>query len=176
MAGPLPERERRRARVDRRGLRATGRIGVQVVDEIRGFKAWKLSYNTVNSVEPVFAPSELRSELVERLRLEALDVFAAEGIKPVDIHAEGVSTIDLEDLHGGAVEGQPRQGNSTLQSYVRGAEVESDYLNGEVVLLARLNGVEAPLNEALQLLIQEAVADKRAPGALGDEELAQLLA
>ncbi len=157
-------------------LRATGRIGVQVVDDIKGFKAWKLSYNTVNSVEPVFAPSELRAELVDRLRLEALDVFAADGIKPVDLHAEGVSELDLDSLKGGEVAGQPRAGNSTLQSYVRGAEVESDYLNGEVVLLARLLGVDAPLNEALQLLIQEAVAEKREPGALGDDELKALLA
>jgi len=156
-------------------LNATGRIGVQVVDEIQGFKAYKLAYNTVNSVEPVFAPSELRDELVDRLKLEALDVFAAHGIKPVDVNAEGVSTLDTDTLQGGEVAGQPRQGNSTFQSFVRGSEVESDYLNGEVVLLARLAGVAAPLNEALQLLIQEAVAEGRQPGALGDDVLKELL-
>ena len=39
---------------------------------------------------------------------------------------------------------------STRQSFERGVSNEVDYLNGEIVLLARLHGLRAPVNEAVQ--------------------------
>lgn len=71
--------------------------------------------------------------------------------------------------------GHPRLGNSTLQSFVRGAPLETDYLNGEIVLLGRLHGIPTPLSEGLQILTAQAVADNREAGALGDEAIRRLL-
>jgi len=156
-------------------LRAGGRIAVDVVQDIRTVKAWKLSVITHNSTEAVFAASPLRAELDERLRVEAVEILTAAGTPPAEIVDGHVSGLDIGAVVMGDVEGQPRPGSSTLQSYTRGAPLETDYLNGEIVLLARLLGLTAPLNEALQLLIQVAVAGGRDAGALGDDALAELL-
>ena len=51
----------------------------------------------------------------------------------------------------GGIEGRPRAGGSTWQSVARGAgSVETDYLNGEIVLLGRQFGVATPVNALLQ--------------------------
>ncbi|WLP88449.1 2-dehydropantoate 2-reductase N-terminal domain-containing protein [Gordonia sp. NB41Y] len=150
-------------------------LGIQPVDEILPIKAWKLAYNTRNGVEPVFAPSALRDELEARARAEAEVVLRAEGIEPRDPLSGGLSPWSHDVLEGGVVSGHPRLGNSTLQSFVRGAPLETDYLNGEIVLLGRLHGIPTPLSEGLQILTAQAVADNREAGALGDEAIRRLL-
>jgi 2-dehydropantoate 2-reductase len=57
---------------------------------------------------------------------------------------------------------------STWQSVARGASSEIDYLNGEIVLLARKHGRQAPLNRKLQELLG-------AEGDAGRQTLAALL-
>ncbi|MCB1491625.1 MAG: ketopantoate reductase family protein, partial [Rhodobiaceae bacterium] len=48
----------------------------------------------------------------------------------------------------GTIPGMTRIGSSSTQSLVRGAgSIETDYLNGEIALLARQTGVAAPMNE-----------------------------
>ena len=59
-----------------------------------------------------------------------------------------------------------RPGGSTWQSLARGTPVEVDYLNGEIVLLGRLHGVPAPVNEMLQRAAHEAAAAGAAPGSV----------
>ena len=59
-----------------------------------------------------------------------------------------------------------RPGGSTWQSLARGTPVEVDYLNGEIVLLGRLHGVPAPVNEMLQRAAHEAAAAGAAPGSI----------
>ena len=61
------------------------------------------------------------------------------------------------------IEGRRRLGGSTWQSLARGTPVEVDYLNGEIVLLGRLHGVPAPVNELLCRATHAAVAARRAP-------------
>jgi 2-dehydropantoate 2-reductase len=49
-----------------------------------------------------------------------------------------------------SIEGEPRGGGSTWQSLARGGTgIETAYLNGEVVLLGRLQGVPTPVNQAI---------------------------
>ena len=63
------------------------------------------------------------------------------------------------------VEGVERGGGSTWQSLVRGAgSVEADHLNGEVVMLARLHGTTAPVNETLRRAVVDAAHAGRGPG------------
>ena len=57
------------------------------------------------------------------------------------------------------------------RSIARGRSVETDYLNGEVVLLGRLHGVATPVNHYLQCAAVEAVRARRAPGTLPIAEL-----
>ena len=64
-----------------------------------------------------------------------------------------------------------RGGGSSWQSLERRTgRVESDYLNGEIVALARLHGVPAPVNEALARLCTEMARERAAPGSRSADE------
>ncbi|MGC0366617.1 2-dehydropantoate 2-reductase [Rhodococcus sp. 27YEA15] len=156
-------------------FRVAPTLGVQAIDDIVGVKAWKLSYNTVNGLEPVFAPSARRDELKDGLFREALAVFAALGIELVDPIGSGLSEWTREAIDG-SIEGRVRPGNSTLQSFLRRSPLETDYLNGEIVLLGRQHGIPTPLNEALQSLSAEAFENGLPAGHLGDDAIERLLA
>ena len=55
-----------------------------------------------------------------------------------------------------SVAGQDRVAGSSWQSLARGTgNVESDFLNGEIVLLGRLYGVPTPANLTLQRLANQ---------------------
>jgi 2-dehydropantoate 2-reductase len=65
------------------------------------------------------------------------------------------------------VEGRSRTGGSTWQSVTRGLPaVETDYLNGEIVLLGRLLGVPTPVNELLQSAMADFVRRGAVPGSV----------
>lgn len=65
------------------------------------------------------------------------------------------------------IDGRKREGGSTWQSLARGLpSTEADHLNGEVVLLGRLHGVETPVNEGLQRLARHLAATRAAPGSM----------
>ena len=55
-------------------------------------------------------------------------------------------------------------GGSTWQSLQRGTgNIETDYLNGEIVIIARRLGIEAPINERLATLARRAAATGAKP-------------
>ena len=63
-----------------------------------------------------------------------------------------------------------RGGGSTWQSLARGApRLETDFLNGEIVLLGRRHRVATPVNRALQALGGQLTRDRPEPGS-GDAE------
>ena len=68
-------------------------------------------------------------------------------------------------------------GGSTWQSLTRGTgNVETDYLNGELVLIARQHGRSAPLNSRLASLVRQAARPTSTPpGAMSNAELAARL-
>jgi len=67
---------------------------------------------------------------------------------------------------------QARGGGSTWQSLERRAgSVETDYLNGEIVLLGRQHGVPTPANALLQRLMADAAATGEPAGSMTPEEL-----
>ena len=140
-------------------------------EDIMAFKYAKLLANLANVVEAVCGPDADASGLIERAQEEGRSVLRAAGI-----------TFDVQDVADlgwrwerwkvGEIEGHPRGGGSTWQSIVRGAaSVETDYLNGEIVLLGRLAGVPTPVNELLQTLGRESVRDLHAPGWLRPEDV-----
>jgi 2-dehydropantoate 2-reductase len=53
--------------------------------------------------------------------------------------------------------------------------VETDWLNGEIVLLGRLHGVPTPVNALLQRLANEAARAGRAPESLPAKEILEQL-
>jgi 2-dehydropantoate 2-reductase len=64
-----------------------------------------------------------------------------------------------------------RAGSSSWQSLARGTgTIETDFLNGEIVLLGRLYGVPTPLNQAICRLADDAVRRSAQPGELSIDE------
>lgn len=136
-------------------------------EDIMLHKYAKLINNLANGVEVICGPGQgegPNAELIERLREEGRAVLRAAGIE--------FEVGDVADVAGrwariglGAIEGQDHQGGSGWQSVVRGAgSVETDYLNGEIVLLGRQIGVPAPLNEAVQQLSRVTLTRGYQPG------------
>ena len=72
------------------------------------------------------------------------------------------------------LEGVTNRGSS-WQSLKRGqGSVETDFLNGEVVLLGRLNGIHTPCNRILQRVANEMARLRQPPGLYTAEELTEM--
>ncbi|OHV36737.1 MULTISPECIES: rhodanese-like domain-containing protein [Pseudofrankia] len=154
-------------------LRRAG-FATTVVDDIGRYKAGKLLGNLAYNLDAAVGPGPLRDAAVAAVADEARAAFAAAGIEPAEpITAPG---LDLSGWSIKEIPGYERSGSSTWQSLARGASVESDYLNGEIVLLARLHGLEAPVNAAIARWIATAARTGAAPSSLGEAELAAVLA
>lgn len=138
------------------------------VPDIDAWKHAKLLGNLANAVEVVCGDRPGADTLVDRVRAEARGVL--------DRHCVSYTSVDEErerprrHLRFGSIDG-PRPGSSTWQSVARGRPVEVDYLNGEIVRLARLLGDDAPLNRALQELAHEVARGRRALGVTAADEV-----
>jgi thiosulfate/3-mercaptopyruvate sulfurtransferase len=152
-------------------LRAAS-FGAQTSWEIERLKAGKLLGNLSHNLDAIYRPSRLRDVAAAALRAEAEQIFAAAGIEAAEL-TDG--SIDLRGFVVETIVGYERGGSSTWQSLARSASQESDFLNGEVVLLARLKGREAPLNAAVQQRIARAARERSPAGSLDDLDLALLL-
>ncbi|RYB93314.1 2-dehydropantoate 2-reductase [Nocardioides oleivorans] len=135
--------------------------------DIMAWKHRKLVLNLANAVQACFAPSPAADELQVRVRAEGEAVLAAAGIPVVTEEQDAVRRGDK--LQGRQ---RPDAFGSTWQSLTRGTgDVETDLLNGEVVLLGRLHGVPVPANAALQRVSTAAARDGVPPRSLDASEL-----
>jgi 2-dehydropantoate 2-reductase len=131
------------------------------------YKYAKLVLNLGNVVEAACGLEASSGALVKRAREEATTVLAAANIKTERSASIGFAL--------GTVEGVERAGGSTYQSLARGApSLETDDLNGEIVLLGRMHGVPTPVNAMLQRLGQRLVIDHVPPGSLALVDLESL--
>ncbi len=74
------------------------------------------------------------------------------------------------------VPGFPRLGGSSWQSIFRGTgDIETDYLNGEIVWLGRCHGVATPANEVCQGVALRLLRDGLATGAITSQEIIELI-
>jgi 2-dehydropantoate 2-reductase len=139
--------------------------------DIMRYKHAKLVMNLANAVEAMCRPGPAAEQLIERAQAEGREVLHAAGIEFV---AE-----DVDDVRGRwerygvrEIDGRPRAGSSTRQSLARAiGSVESDYLNGEIVLLGRLHGVTTPVNELLRHSIDAVAREHAEPGSVSAQEL-----
>ena len=135
--------------------------------DIMAWKHRKLLMNLGNVVDACFADSAAADELLRLARAEGEAVLAAAGV-PV------VSEAQDRERRGDLLRGRARADahGSTWQSLARGTgDIETDLLNGEVVLLGRLHGVPVPVNEALQRVGSDAARRGLAPGSLDAADL-----
>jgi thiosulfate/3-mercaptopyruvate sulfurtransferase len=141
----------------------------QVVEDIQRWKAAKLTSSVTFVLSALYAPGELLDRAGQLLRDEAREILTASGLDIADIAGE--TTVDTSRVTAGPTSGVQYGGNSTWQSIARSSPLETDFLNGEIVLAARLLGRTAPVNEAIAERADRAWRDGTAAGALGPDDL-----
>jgi 2-dehydropantoate 2-reductase len=148
-----------------------------VSDAVMAWKYAKLLSNLGNAVGAVCGPaadSAAQAALAERARAEGAAVLDAAGIAYVGEAEQARVRGDRVEVV--PVKGETRGGSSSWQSLMRGTgSIESDYLNGEIVLIGRQTGVPTPVNETLQRAANLFARERRRPGDLSEAELAALL-
>jgi 2-dehydropantoate 2-reductase len=136
----------------------------------------KLLLNLGNAVDAICRPGPRSEELARRAKDEGEAVLSAAGIDFVDDDVSDVrgrwERMGVRDI-GGA----QRAGSSSWQSLARGTgAIETDYLNGEIVLLGRLHAIPTPVNELLQRLARRAARERWEPASVPGEDVLEQLA
>ncbi len=145
----------------------------EVRPDIMRWKAAKLLLNLANAIDAVCGLEGAGGELYARAQAEGRAVLDAAGVAHVSEEEDAARRGDLLQMR--RVNGERRVGSSGRQSLARGAgSIETDFLNGEIVLLGRLHGVPTPVNALLQRLAGEAARERRAPGSMRPEEVLAL--
>jgi 2-dehydropantoate 2-reductase len=144
--------------------------------DIADWKWAKLLLNLTNAIDALCGPAGDTGDIKGLVLREALTCLEAAGIAAArEREDEQRSRLRPRKPTGGERE-REGVGNSSWQSLARTTgHIESDYLNGEVVLLGRLVGVPTPLNAAIQRIANRAAAEGREPGCLSPGELRRLL-
>lgn len=131
-------------------------------EDIPRWKAAKLLHNVKNVLELFAGEAEELDHVGREVVAEAERTLRAAGYDPARNEDRRVS------IAGWKVQRDEEEpgGQSTWQSFVRGARSEVDFLNGEIVLLGRLHGVATSWNHAAQRLAAELAARGGAPGEI----------
>jgi len=138
--------------------------------EIETLKWGKLLSNILNALEVLCGPSAMSDELANRVRDEALACLSAHGVDVERATSLADERSHLVNYH--AIGSIRRVGSSSWQSVLRGTgNVETDYLNGEIVGLGRRYGIDTPVNELVQRRANEMARQGRAPGSVSIVEL-----
>ena len=139
--------------------------------DIMRHKYEKLLANLSNAVNA--ATGEGSREIARVLREEALACYAAAGIRCATVEE---TRARRGTISGAPVPGHDRHGGSSLQSMMRGTgDIETDFLNGEIVMLGRLHGVDVRANEIVQEIGNRLVREGLKPGSMSIGELEGLL-
>jgi 2-dehydropantoate 2-reductase len=150
-------------------------IRVRTPDDVAPWKYNKLLSNLGNAVGALSADAADVSAVVAAVHAEGVNVLRHAGIEFISFEtstaarADGPTPRPVPGWNTGP-------SNSTWQSLSRQTgNVETDFLNGEVVRLAHRHGITAPLNSALASAARQAVRDGLGPGGYSAAQLAKLL-
>jgi 2-dehydropantoate 2-reductase len=129
--------------------------------DIMRWKYRKLIMNLGNAVEALFVLGDEALEIARLARREGSAVLRSAGIDFASIEED-------RDRRGDRLTPRlSRGGGSTWQSLRRGAgSLETDYLNGEIVLVARGIGEPCPVNARLQATANAGARQGIAPGSM----------
>ena len=148
---------------------------VPLPDDVMPWKYRKLISNIGNVFQALVARNGDWRPLVADAEAEARRVLDAAGIGYISEDEETVARaagFTMRPVAGVA----EFVGGSTWQSLQRATgNIETDYLNGEVVMIAHRLGMEAPINEQLAILARRAAAAGAKPGDMNVDQLADLL-
>jgi 2-dehydropantoate 2-reductase len=143
--------------------------------DIMRWKYTKLLMNLGNAAEALCGPVDGLGEVVKRARSEGAAVLRAAGIDAASRDEDRERRGDRMRIM--PIAGTTRGGGSSWQSLQRGTgSIEADYLNGQIVLLGRLHGVDTPVNALLQRLANDAARRGLTPGSMSPDEILSVLA
>jgi len=150
-------------------------IAIQLPTDVMPWKYRKLLSNIVNAFQALVGKNGDFAESVAEARREAVGVLDAAGIAYISAEEEG--RLRSSGPKARPVPGQPDElGGSSWQSLARGTgNIETDYLNGEITLIARERGLAAPINAKIASLARIAAATGQRPGDISADELAEAL-
>jgi 2-dehydropantoate 2-reductase len=142
--------------------------------DVMRWKYTKLVMNLANSIEATVAPGPAVGDLAKQVRAEGEACLRAAGIDFASAEEDKERRADRMSVR--PVNGEFRGGGSSWQSLARGTRsIETDYLNGEIVLLGRIHGVPTPANELMQRVAGEQARIAAPPKSVPvDSLLAQL--
>jgi thiosulfate/3-mercaptopyruvate sulfurtransferase len=166
--GAFPDRPEPRLQAIARDLRRAN-LETLVVDDISRVKNAKLAISATFVLDALYEPGELRDRAAALVSAETKEILeGAGGLADLsDDLAQLLPRIQHQEVAG--YEG--RGGSSTWQSLTRSGSLETDYINGEVVLQARLQGRAAPVNRARTDRIHAAQRDGIPARSLSDDDL-----
>jgi 2-dehydropantoate 2-reductase len=139
--------------------------------EIMKLKYAKLITNLNNAVGAICGFESDTKHIYSLLTDEALNILNKAAIQ-FDRERE---TQKYTLLGRAEVSGAPRGGSSSWQSVMRGGQIEVDFLNGEIVLIAKKMGLDAPANSLVQELAQKTIQDSLKPGWISPQEILKIL-
>jgi 2-dehydropantoate 2-reductase len=143
-------------------------------EDVMPLKYDKLIGNLANVVQALCESDHER--VTELAEAEGREVLERAGIRWDRDYLNGVRGR-MRDWGLAPIGGQMPMGGSTWQSVTRGSgQVETDYLNGEIVLLGRSIGMQTPVNRQLQEAMREAVHEGRRPGWVTAQDLLDRIA
>jgi 2-dehydropantoate 2-reductase len=153
----------------------TANFDVPLPDDVMPWKYRKLISNIGNVFQALVARNGDWRSLLAAAEAEARRVLDAAGIGYISEAEESAARAAGFTIR--PVPGIPQfVGGSTWQSLQRGTgNIETDYLNGEIVMIAHRIGIEAPINQQLATLARRAAATGAKPGDMSTQQLADLL-
>jgi 2-dehydropantoate 2-reductase len=148
---------------------------VPLPDDVMAWKYRKLISNIGNVLQALVARNGYWRQLAAEAETEARGVLDAAGIGYISDAEESAARAAGFTMK--PVPAVPDStGGSTWQSLQRGTgNIETDYLNGEIVMIAHRIGMEAPINERLAVLARRAAASGAKPGDMSADQLAEVL-
>ena len=155
-------------------LRTAGFL-VMITPDIMPYKWGKLMGNVANAIGAITDVRGDDVELIARaVQQEFREILAQAGICWVSAEELAQEWSDITMPLRGRLDTEAQ--SSTWQSLARGqGTVETEFLNGEVVRLAKKLERQAPINETLLRISQEMAANHEPPGKYTPAQLCTLL-
>jgi 2-dehydropantoate 2-reductase len=148
---------------------------VRITSDIMPYKWGKLMANLGNSVDAI-TDSDWESTRSIRLGVfeEARAIVEKADVKWISQEQVSKEWPEISKPLLGQID--PGARSSTWQSLTRRqGNVETDFLNGEIVRLAASLGIQAPLNEKLTSITREMAAHHELPGKYTPDQLSEIL-
>ncbi len=150
-------------------------ISARPVPRVMRLKYGKLLMNLGNALGAISPRGAAAGEVLAELRAEGRACLEAAGIDWLSDEEMRARRKGL--LEHGQIRGAARVGGSSIQSLIRGTgDIETDYLNGEIVELGRRHDVPTPANAVVQRLANDLARHKGQPGAIPIARVRELIA